>query len=226
MLPESLSATPPEGSTAHRIPRPATLALAVLLILLGTVAPAHAHRVNVFAWVEGDTVHVESKFAGGNPVHQGTITVTDPEGTVVETGQTDDQGEFVFTAPKATDLTITVAAGMGHQGQWTVRENEFPAANAAETSDDAAAPTAAPVPAEPVSPEAAAPAPPPEGVSLQEVERVVDQALDRKLTPIRRMLAEEREAGPGVTEIVGGIGYIFGLMGVAAWFQSRRNREK
>jgi hypothetical protein len=33
--------------------------------LLVLTTSAHAHRVSVFAWVEGDTVFVQSKFSGG-----------------------------------------------------------------------------------------------------------------------------------------------------------------
>ena len=40
-----------------------SLSAAVLLLL--SFSLALAHNVTVFAWVEGDTVHVESKFSGG-----------------------------------------------------------------------------------------------------------------------------------------------------------------
>ena len=40
-----------------------------------------AHRVNLFAWVEGDMVYVESKFSSAKPVKAGKIIVSDFEGT-------------------------------------------------------------------------------------------------------------------------------------------------
>jgi nickel transport protein len=36
------------------------------------------------------------------------------------------------------------------------------------------------------------------------------------------MLAETRQSGPGFRDIVGGIGYILGLVGIAAYVHSRR----
>ena len=54
-----------------------------------------------------------------------------------------------------------------------------------------------------------------------EIERIVDAALDAKLSPIKRMLAEQAEAGPNLRDIIGGIGWIFGLIGVAAYFRRR-----
>jgi nickel transport protein len=211
------------------------IALSALVALAGVVLlglPAHAHRVNVFAWVEGDTVHVESKFSGGKPVHEGKVIVTDPAGAVVLEGKTNDHGEFAFTAPRKTDLTVNLEAGTGHRGEWTVRAGEI---DLPETGSDADGAVAAPAPPDSPAKSTAGESPvsaevqtkTPEGtVSLEQVEQVVDQALDRKLKPVMKLLTESRQTGPGVTEIVGGIGYIFGLMGVAAWFQSRRNRGK
>ena len=66
-----------------------------LLFFLGP-HQADAHRVNLFAWVEGDHVYVESKFSGGKKVKAGKIIVTDPQGHELVKGTTNDQGEFAF----------------------------------------------------------------------------------------------------------------------------------
>jgi len=52
----------------------------------------------------------------------------------------------------------------------------------------------------------------------------VEKALDKKLSPILKRLAESETRGPGLSEIFGGIGYIFGLAGVAAYVQSRKKK--
>ena len=44
-----------------------------LFVLPVAVQSASAHRVNVFAWVDGDTIHVESKFSGGKKVKTGKV---------------------------------------------------------------------------------------------------------------------------------------------------------
>ena len=59
------------------------------------------------------------------------------------------------------------------------------------------------------------------GATSAEIESIVDAALDAKLSPIKRMLAEQTEAGPNLRDIIGGIGWIFGLIGVAAYFRRR-----
>ncbi len=70
-------------------------------------------------------------------------------------------------------------------------------------------------------------------VSAEEVRDIVDAALnaqteklnallDARLSPLRRQLAELRTEGPGVREIVGGMGWFVGLAGLALYFRSRR----
>jgi hypothetical protein len=100
-----------------------------LLSLL--VEPVDAHRVNLFAWVEGDTVHVGSKFSGGKKVKAGKIVVTDPQGTELVKGTTNEEGEFSFKVPKKTDLKIVLLAGAAHRAEWTISATEFekPAGN-------------------------------------------------------------------------------------------------
>ena len=100
------------------------LFLIVCLLWIRTES-AEAHRVNLFAWVEGDTVHVESKFSGGKKVKAGKIIVSDSEGTELLSGTTDKNGEFSFKVPQKADLKIVLEAGTGHRAEWTIAANEI-----------------------------------------------------------------------------------------------------
>ncbi len=102
----------------------------VICLFCFRIEPVDAHRVNLFAWIEGDTVYVESKFSGGKKVNAGRIIVTDSEGVELVTGTTNEKGEFSFKVPKKTDLKIVLLAGAGHRAEWTipVTEIEMPAA--------------------------------------------------------------------------------------------------
>ncbi len=197
-------------------------ALIISLYMMGAVA--HAHRVNVFAWVEGDTVTVESKFSGGRKVNEGRVTVLDPQGSQLLTGTTDEQGHFSFKVPAQTDLRIVLVAGSGHRGEWTIPVEEIIAARPAEPEKNPAPPDSDQTPAEPVP--AAGPAAPPSISGPQwhpeALEAVIESALDKKLKPIVRMLAESRQTGPTMRDIFGGIGYILGLVGIAAYVHSRK----
>jgi nickel transport protein len=59
----------------------------------------------------------------------------------------------------------------------------------------------------------------------------LDRRLDAKLAPIvrtleaqRKAMVEQQDKGPSVVEIFGGVGWIFGLVGVAAYFLSLKKR--
>jgi nickel transport protein len=64
------------------------------------------------------------------------------------------------------------------------------------------------------TPPAAAPLP-------AEIEKAFEKALDKKLAPIRRTLAEMQEQKVRLTDVLGGLGYIFGLAGAAAYFKRK-----
>ena len=200
---------------------------------LMTTTAAMAHRVNVFAWVDGDEVHTESKFSGGTLVRSGGITVKDEKtGAVVNKGTTNDKGEYSFRLPEGFaktghGLIVEISAGEGHRNTWTVQPDEI-SADASAAAEPAAAPAApAAAPAAPAVQTAAAAATattaaPAGALTRAEVEEIVDKALQRQLNPMKRTLAEALDPSIKVSDVVGGIGWIFGLFGVAAIFSNRR----
>ena len=189
--------------------------MALCLVFAGA-SFASAHRVNIFAFVDGDAVQVECGFNRSQKVKQGTVEVFDATtGARLLQGTTDDNGVFRFPVTAELreaghDLNIRIIAGEGHQNDWTVAADEL----ASSGTPKAVAVAAAEVPATPASLVAG-------GATPAEIERIVDAALDAKLSPIKRMLAEQAEAGPNLRDIIGGIGWIFGLIGVAAYFRRR-----
>ena len=210
--------------------------------IMGTAASALAHRVNIFAWTEGDQVVAECGFNGGSKVKQGQVVVFDAAtGAKLVEGLTDDQGVYRFplsAANKGHGLRIVIKAGEGHQNEWTMEAAELaavqPAAPASAASSAPAAAVgsavavgAAPAAtsgtqATPVQKAEKASAQPAANISAAELQSIVNTALDVKLGPIRRELAEMRVARPGFSEIFGGIGWLVGLAGIALYFKGRR----
>jgi nickel transport protein len=200
----------------------------VTVISLQLAGSAIAHRVNVFAWAEGDLVYVECKFSGGKKVVGGTITVSDSSGVVLLTGRTNDQGEFSFKRPQPTDLKIILNAGMGHRAEWTLPADD---GHAGHPADDSQA-EKADARTKPISPEnpinhqqAQTQTAVYAGPSRAEIEAIVEKALDKKMKPVFEMLAESNAKGPGISDIIGGIGYIIGLVGIAAYFHNRKKKN-
>ncbi|MBU4401100.1 MAG: hypothetical protein KKE86_17450, partial [Planctomycetes bacterium] len=75
----------------YRLPALWLQGIFLILISCAFTTPALAHRVLVFAYAEGGTIHTESKFIPDTPVRQGKILVQDQKtGKVLLSGQTDD----------------------------------------------------------------------------------------------------------------------------------------
>ena len=126
--------------------------MALCLVFAG--APfASAHRVNIFAFVDGDAVQVECGFNRSQKVKQGTVEVFDATtGAQLLQGTTDDNGVFRFPVTAELreaghDLNIRIIAGEGHQNDWTVAADEL----ASSGTPKAVAVAAAEVPATPAS---------------------------------------------------------------------------
>ena len=62
-------------------------------------------------------------------------------------------------------------------------------------------------------------------MNQEAIQAAVEKALDKKMKPILKMLAENQNQGPTLKDIIGGIGYILGLMGIAAYFHYRRKKD-
>jgi len=205
-------------------------AVAVLVfigIVFLVIDSAFAHRVSIFAWVDGDTIYVESEFSGGRKVNSGKIAVIDPQGVELLSGLTNAAGEFSFKIPQRTDLKIVLNAGQGHRGEWTIHAAEMadlPFGTASGAGSEKAAPSEQKnaVSKTSAADETAAPG---AVMSPKDLEAVIESVLDQKLKPITRMLADLQQQGPSIKDIFAGIGYIFGLVGIAAYVQSRKKKE-
>ena len=196
-----------------RLTRVAVLLLALVITTFLTLpSRVWAHKVNVFAWVEGDMIFVEGYFPGGKKAQNSLVEVYNGAGAKLLEGRTNQKGEFSFEIPAREDLRIVLTAGMGHKNDFTI-----PAADLGGSKTSAQAPvvetseTVAPLPST--------------TVDMSKLEVMIDEALDRKLQPVIKLIRSTRKEGPGLTEIIGGIGYIFGLFGLLMYFKSR-NRNK
>ncbi len=188
---------------------------------------ALAHRATIFAWIEGDTIHTQSKLSGGKKVKGGEVTVFDPEGVELLKGKTDNNGMFSFTIPQKTGLKIVLKASMGHRAEWSISPEEMKVSAAASIAPGAT--KTVPPKTGNGSIHAETNATSPQGTDSErckeDIQKIIDDALERKLAPILEKIALAYDQGPGLTEIIGGIGYIIGIVGVALVVTSRRKKE-
>ncbi len=199
--------------------------LVAALVLLGLtvlfVQPAAAHRLKVFATVEGGAITGYAFFIGGGRPQGAQVLFRTPGGGDLAQAVTDAEGAFSYRPPMPQAVEVVVNAGDGH-----VAETLLPA--------DRFGPTA-PAPAEP-APSSEAPAPDASAPSLAPAAAaclpdptvlagLVDVAADRAVARQIRPLLEAYEAAEGrvrFNDVMGGIGMIVGLAGTALWVSSRR----
>jgi nickel transport protein len=206
-------------SVAKRIGSFAAVFAGSLVLAVTFVEQADAHKFIVSAWVEGDTVYVESGFSDGSPAKNAKTVVYDDQGNSLIEGQTNEFGEYSFKVPKKVAMRVVVKAGMGHQG-----ESEIPledlgvmsSENVGEGSDDMA-------PAQSVDgAEAQGDTVVTGGLTAADVQIAMEKALDKKLKPIVKKLSKAEAKGASVSDIFAGIGYIFGLVGIGAYVNFRK----
>lgn len=101
------------------------ICMATLLLVLALPFAAMAHKVNIFAYVEGNTIFTESYFPDGTPVVEGRVLVRDSHNQGLVEGKTDSDGLFSFPVPAVDDLTIVIEASMGHRNQFVLKKAEL-----------------------------------------------------------------------------------------------------
>lgn len=218
--------------------------LFIVAVLSLSPGAALAHRVNLFAWLEGDNVIVQCGFNRSNPVRGGHITVYDStDGRIVATGITNENGNYAFRVPTVVrqghGLRIVVNAGEGHASEYAMNASEFYEAAALEAGFeqdniaagrlDAATARSRP---ESAAPRESAPSPATVGIvaeggsprtamTADDVRSIVEKSLERHLAPIHRALGTDD--GISIGDIFAGLGWIIGIVGIICYFRSRRS---
>ena len=198
----------------------------LILMFFLNVPPALAHRVSIFAWVQGDTVHTQSKFMGGKRPDKALVEVFDETGNLLLKGETDAQGLFSFQAPKISDMQIVLTAGMGHRAFWALSREDF-LETTAESHTNPRSNTVPPGESNTFDPKMSKTYRSPEsGLSATEISALVEATLDRKLKPLMDKITALDEKRISLSDLLGGMGYIVGLVGLAAYVQYRRKRSE
>jgi len=190
------------------------------LMVLIPMSNADAHKVMLYAYVEGEKVFAEGYFGDGKKIVNSNIEVFDSSGKKLLEGKTDREGQFVFTVPKKDDLLLVLNASMGHRATFKIPASKIDAQEPTRKEKigmmDADKKTNSKV--EEIRAVETGVA-----LTVENVRAIVDESLDRKLKPIINAILESQQRGPGIAEILGGIGYIFGIFGVIMYFKARRD---
>ncbi len=181
--------------------------------ILGCFATVWAHRVNIFAYPDGDSIQIECSFSKSQMVRHGKLTFSDGEtGATLSEATTDEHGIFRFRPDEhfldtGHGLDILLYAGEGHQNTWHMDSTELKALTRptrtiqGKTSDQASHAI--------------------NTIERNELEALMGKVLDERLTPIRQAIARQQTDMPGLRDIIGGLGWILGLLGLATYLRYR-----
>jgi len=185
------------------------LIFAFLIIIMMDVS-VFAHKVNVFAYVEGKRIYTESYFNDGKKCIDSKIEVFDNQGNKLLEGLSDEEGMFSFKIPPEDgDLKIVLTASMGHRAEYSISEGEIKGSSGLIKKENEE-------PVSIISPETSS-------IDLKEIQSIIEDVLDEKLKPIMiemREIKKSYEDRISFTEIIGSIGYIVGIFGIIAYFLS------
>jgi nickel transport protein len=107
---------------AHFLCRFAILAAMIAL----APAAAMAHEVHLFAAARGKTIEGEAHWADGKPVSNASIRVLAPDGRLLGQTKTDGDGKFTFECRNRCDHRLVVNAGGGHGAEHTIEAGKLP----------------------------------------------------------------------------------------------------
>ncbi len=181
-----------------------------------------AHGIRVFAYTSGPDIVVEGRFSSGRATMNSKVRVfSTKSGQLLLEGTTDKEGVFTFPRPETAPdegLKIVLVAGEGHQARWTMtpedlNEEPLPAEPAATTAEKTTGETP-PLPA--VTAENGGSAPAAQAIDTRALADMVSRSVAREIAPLKKMMMEQMNRGPSMTEILGGIGWLVGIAGLLA----------
>ena len=174
-----------------------------LLLLLAAAAlccanPAYAHKMKIFATTDGETISGYAYLSGGGRIQKTTVNAFDPaDMSSITNVVTDAEGRFSFGIASKHDHLLRIDLGDGHMAEWLVKSEEPPAASQ---------PTGT--------------APESDAVGNEHI-----LPLQHQISMLQEQL-EAYEEKVRLHDILGGIGYILGLAGIAFYFMGKkRNRS-
>lgn len=194
----------------------AALLSTLFFISLSFSSAAFAHNVVGGVYASGVDIEGEAGFSNGAMANAGTVVkVSDTSGTPLGESVTDDQGFFVFTAKKRITHVFEVNMGAGH-----TLKMQLPAEELADSFDSLIAVSPNPTSFSKQTANAAL-----SGEQVltnnQITPLILEKAIAKQIKPLRREIRELKEKS-GLRDIIGGMGYIFGLLGLVAFLRERK----
>jgi hypothetical protein len=179
-----------------------------------------AHNVVGGVYANGFEIEGEAGFSNGSMASEGTIVkVFDQSGTPLGQVLTDNDGFFTFTAKKRITHVFEVNMGAGHKLTMQLPAEELPDITTQKMSVETD--NVSRVAIEENTTLAS------DNIAVQNniTNLQLEKAIAKQIKPLRKEIQALKEKS-GLRDILGGIGYIFGLLGLVVFLRERKIKAK
>lgn len=173
------------------------LALIVSLFLAPALHSAEGHELRIITSVKGATITGTVSFAGGIPAADAVVQVMGPDREILGQVGVDSEGHFAYEARYRMDYTLRARTADLHAVEAIVSKDQF--------SED--------LPLFTVDPK----------IRKLFEQAVEEQKADELSSEIRqlRQQVDQLESSIGLRDVVGGIGFIVGILGLLVFWRQR-----
>lgn len=186
--------------------------LLALALSASISVPVFAHNVVGGVYAIGNTIEGEVGFSNGDMAKAGIVVqVRDAAGNVIGESVIEDEGMFVFDATKRIDHYFHADLSAGHVLELVLPADELPATLPGGS---------VPITKTSVATRSASM----NGVDQVALEQMIEKAVAKQVKPLRKELAAYKEKA-SLQDVLGGIGYIFGLVGLGIWLRQRKQEK-
>jgi nickel transport protein len=177
------------------------IGLVAFLCLLGT-SDVYAHKVKLFAIAEGLQIKGYVYFVSGKRIPHLPVTVQDKQGKLLGKTKTNAQGIFHYTAMHPIEHQFNVQTVEGDQARYILTAAEL------QTTTDVSSILAGDTLIAPHKTKQT-------GCNL-----ALENMLNRAIRPLREQL-DAYQTKIWLHDLIGGVGYIFGIMGLILYLNQR-----
>lgn len=198
--------------------------ISILIVLIAMfVKVSFAHKVSTFAYREGNQIIGEAYFADGSPCINCRVEAYDERETKISDTVTNEKGKYKFVTEYKGPIKIKVIAGEGHLAEFnleglkdtsnTEKQNVTRSKNTTSSKSEVQSSKNV----QEIS-----------NLNKEEVKKAVNEAIRETIKPeiegIKNLLIEMKKDMEKVKlrDIIGGIGYIFGIWGIILMLKYRK----
>lgn len=180
-------------------------ALFACLLCAALASPAFAHKVNVFASVQGGVIEGECYASDGGMLRRAAITFYGPDGSKLGETTTDAEGQFRYTPAASVDHEIVLETDDGHRAEFLIPAQDLGGTSSAEPAAAVTTQNDTPV------------------ATPDDLDSRISEAVAREVRPLQRQL-DRFQNQTRLRDILGGIGYIVGIAGIVFFFKGTQRK--